>query len=158
MTTYGFAEDAQVRALNVRAEAGRMHFTVRRSNGQSYPDLDVVLSLPGEHNVLNALSAVAVAMELEIADEALLRAFESFRAWAGASSAMANSLQRTVASSPSSTTTGTTLSRWRPRWLLRAAPSRAAAWCWPSSRTATAARAIASRISSRSSAWPMPCC
>ncbi|EPD38957.1 UDP-N-acetylmuramate-L-alanine ligase [Delftia acidovorans CCUG 274B] len=79
VTTYGFAEDAQVRALNVRAEAGRMHFTVRRSNGQSYPDLDVVLSLPGEHNVLNALSAVAVAMELEIADEALLRAFASFK-------------------------------------------------------------------------------
>lgn len=79
VTTYGFAEDAQVRALNVRAEAGRMHFTVCRSNGQSYPDLDVVLSLPGEHNVLNALSAVAVAMELEIADEALLRAFESFK-------------------------------------------------------------------------------
>ena len=45
VTTYGFAEDAQVRALNVRAEAGSMHFTVRRSNGQSYPDLDVVLSL-----------------------------------------------------------------------------------------------------------------
>ena len=79
VTTYGFAEDAQVRALNVRAEAGSMHFTVRRSNGQSYPDLDVVLSLPGEHNVLNALSAVAVAMELEISDDALLRAFESFK-------------------------------------------------------------------------------
>ncbi|MEG1456831.1 MAG: cyanophycin synthetase, partial [Comamonas sp.] len=61
------------------AEAGSMHFTVRRSNGQSYPDLDVVLSLPGEHNVLNALSAVAVAMELEISDDALLRAFESFK-------------------------------------------------------------------------------
>ncbi|EZP54256.1 UDP-N-acetylmuramate--L-alanine ligase [Delftia sp. RIT313] len=79
VTTYGFAENAQVRALNVRAEAGSMHFTVRRSNGQSYPDLDVVLSLPGEHNVLNALSAVAVAMELEISDDALLRAFESFK-------------------------------------------------------------------------------
>ncbi|ROR01405.1 UDP-N-acetylmuramate--L-alanine ligase [Delftia acidovorans] len=79
VTTYGFAEDAQVRALNVRAEAGCMHFTVRRSNGQSYPDLNVVLSLPGEHNVLNALSAVAVAMELEISDDALLRAFESFK-------------------------------------------------------------------------------
>lgn len=79
VTTYGFAEDAQVRALNVRAEAGRMCFTVRRSNGQSYPDLEVVLSLPGEHNVLNALSAVAVAMELEIPDEALLRALEGFK-------------------------------------------------------------------------------
>ncbi|MBV8248793.1 MAG: UDP-N-acetylmuramate--L-alanine ligase [Comamonas sp.] len=79
VTTYGFAEDAQVRAVNVRAEGGRMCFTVRRSNGQSYPDLDVVLSLPGEHNVLNALSAVAVAMELEISDEALLRALEGFK-------------------------------------------------------------------------------
>jgi UDP-N-acetylmuramate--alanine ligase len=56
-----------------------MRFTVRRQNGQSYPDLEVVLSLPGEHNVLNALSAVAVAMELEISDEALLRALEGFK-------------------------------------------------------------------------------
>ena len=79
VTTYGFADDAQVRAVNVRAEAGRMRFTVRRQNGQSYPDLEVVLSLPGEHNVLNALSAVAVAMELEISDEALLRALEGFK-------------------------------------------------------------------------------
>jgi UDP-N-acetylmuramate--alanine ligase len=43
------------------------------------PDLEVVLSLPGEHNVLNALSAVAVAMELEIPDAALLRALEGFK-------------------------------------------------------------------------------
>lgn len=56
-----------------------MRFTVRRQNGQPYPDLDVVLSLPGEHNVLNALAAVAVAMELEIPDAALLRALESFK-------------------------------------------------------------------------------
>lgn len=80
VTTYGFAEDAQVRAVNVRAEAGRMCFTVKRQLGEHvYPDIDVVLSLPGEHNVLNALSAVVVAMELEISDEALLRALESFK-------------------------------------------------------------------------------
>lgn len=79
VTTYGFAEDAQVRAVNVRAVAGQMHFTVRRSNGHPMPDLDVVLSLPGEHNVLNALSAVAVAMELEISDASLLRALEGFK-------------------------------------------------------------------------------
>ena len=79
VTTYGFAEDAQVRAVNVRAEAGRMRFTVRRQNGQSYPDLELVLSLPGEHNVLNALSAVAVAMELEISDAALQSALENFK-------------------------------------------------------------------------------
>ena len=79
VTTYGFAEDAQVRDVNVRAEAGRMRFTVRRQNGQSYPDLELVLSLPGEHNVLNALSAVAVAMELEISDAALQSALENFK-------------------------------------------------------------------------------
>lgn len=80
VTTYGFAEDAQVRAIDVRAEAGRMRFTVKRQLGEHvYPDLEVVLSLPGEHNVLNALSAVAVAMELEISDEALLRALDGFK-------------------------------------------------------------------------------
>ena len=82
MTTYGFSEDAQVRAINVQARGGEMHFTVRREgqpgNG-GYPDLDVVLSLPGEHNVLNALAAVAVAMELEIGDDALLRALLNFK-------------------------------------------------------------------------------
>ena len=80
VTTYGFAEDAQVRAIDVRAEAGRMRFTVKRQLGEHvYPDLEMVLSLPGEHNVLNALSAVAVAMELEISDEALLRALDGFK-------------------------------------------------------------------------------
>ena len=77
VTTYGFAEDAEVRALNVRAHAGQMHFTVRRPNGA--PDLDMVLSLAGKHNVLNALSAVAVAMELEISDAALLQALKNFK-------------------------------------------------------------------------------
>ena len=78
-TTYGFSEDAQVRAVNVRAEAGQMRFTVKRNNGQNLPDLEVVLSLPGDHNVLNALSAVVVAMELEIPDEALQRALVNFK-------------------------------------------------------------------------------
>ena len=78
-TTYGFGEDVQVRAINVRAENGQMCFTVLRQNGQTYPDLQVRLSLAGEHNVLNALAAVAIAMELEISDEALLRALEGFK-------------------------------------------------------------------------------
>ncbi|MET1113607.1 MAG: UDP-N-acetylmuramate--L-alanine ligase [Comamonas sp.] len=82
MTTYGFSADAQVRAVNVQARGGEMHFRVRREgvpgNG-TYADLDVVLSLPGEHNVLNALAAVAVAMELDIDDAALLRALQNFK-------------------------------------------------------------------------------
>ena len=79
VTTYGFSEGVQVRAVNVRAEHGQMCFTVLRQNGQTYPELHVRLSLAGEHNVLNALAAVAIAMELEISDEALLRALEGFK-------------------------------------------------------------------------------
>jgi UDP-N-acetylmuramate--alanine ligase len=79
ITSYGFSEDAQVRAVNVRAEGAQMHFTVQRRNGVTLPDLDVALNLAGEHNVLNALSAIAVAVELNIPDDALLRALAQFK-------------------------------------------------------------------------------
>lgn len=47
ITSYGFAEDAQVRAaINVRAEAGQMRFTVQRRN-VTLPDMEVVLNLAG---------------------------------------------------------------------------------------------------------------
>ena len=79
VTSYGFAEDAQVRAVEVRAEGGQMRFTVQRRNGVQLPDLDVVLNLAGAHNVLNALAAIAVAVELNIPDEAVLRALAGFK-------------------------------------------------------------------------------
>ncbi|MDR1968281.1 MAG: UDP-N-acetylmuramate--L-alanine ligase, partial [Burkholderiaceae bacterium] len=79
ITTYGFAADAQVRALDVRAAGGQMHFTVQRRNGIALPDLPVTLNLAGEHNVLNALAAAAVALELEIPDAALQKALAGFK-------------------------------------------------------------------------------
>jgi UDP-N-acetylmuramate--alanine ligase len=79
ITSYGFSEDAQVRAINVRAEAGQMRFTVQRRNGVTLPDMEIVLNLAGEHNVLNALSAIAVAVELNIPDEAVQRALAGFK-------------------------------------------------------------------------------
>ena len=79
ITTYGVSPDAQVRALNIRANHGQMHFTVQRRNGVQLPDLDVVLNLPGHHNVLNALAAISVAAELNIHDEALLEALAQFK-------------------------------------------------------------------------------
>ena len=79
VTSYGFNEEAQVRAINVRAADGQMHFTVQRRNGVVLPDLDVVLNLPGLHNVLNALSAIAVAVELNIADAAVQKALSEFK-------------------------------------------------------------------------------
>ncbi len=79
ITSYGFGEDAQVRAINVRPLGAQMHFTVQRRNGVTLPDLDVVLNLAGEHNVLNALSAIAVAVELNVPDEAVQKALAEFK-------------------------------------------------------------------------------
>jgi UDP-N-acetylmuramate--alanine ligase len=56
-----------------------MHFTVQRRNGVVLPDLEVVLNLPGLHNVLNSLSAIAVAVELNVADAAVLKALAEFK-------------------------------------------------------------------------------
>ena len=79
VTSYGFAEDAQVRAINVRADGAQMCFTVQRRNGITLPDLDVRLNLAGEHNVRNALAAIALAVELPIDDAAVLRALAQFK-------------------------------------------------------------------------------
>jgi UDP-N-acetylmuramate--alanine ligase len=78
ITSYGFAEDAQVRAINVRAVGAQMHFTVQRRNGVELPDLDVVLNLPGHHNVLNALAAIGIAVEIGVSDDAVCQALAEF--------------------------------------------------------------------------------
>jgi UDP-N-acetylmuramate--alanine ligase len=77
--TYGFGEDNQVRAVNVVAlPGGQMRFTVQRRNGVVMPDIEVTLNLPGEHNVLNALAAIAVATEIELPDEPIIKALGEF--------------------------------------------------------------------------------
>jgi len=79
VTTYGVGEDAQVRAVNIRAVGPQMHFTAQRRNGVTLPDLDIRLNLAGHHNVLNALSAIAIAVELNIPDAAVQKALAEFR-------------------------------------------------------------------------------
>jgi UDP-N-acetylmuramate--alanine ligase len=76
--SYGFGPDAMVRAVNVEAHAATMRFTVQRRNGVRMPDLQVTLNLPGDHNVLNALAAIAVAAELELADDAVVKGLAEF--------------------------------------------------------------------------------
>jgi UDP-N-acetylmuramate--alanine ligase len=78
VTSYGFSADAQVRAVNVRAEGPQMKFTAQRRNGVTLPDLEVTLNLAGQHNVLNALSAIAIAVELNIPDAAVQKALAGF--------------------------------------------------------------------------------
>jgi UDP-N-acetylmuramate--alanine ligase len=79
LTTYGTSEDAQVRAADVRAAGAQMKFTVKRRNGVTLPDMDVTLNLAGRHNVLNALAAISVAVELNIPDAAVQKALAEFR-------------------------------------------------------------------------------
>ncbi len=79
VVTYGFGEDVQVRAVNVRAQEGQMHFVCQRRNGVAMPDLEVTLNLPGENNVLNALAVIAVTTELELPDAPVLKALAEFK-------------------------------------------------------------------------------
>jgi UDP-N-acetylmuramate--alanine ligase len=72
---YGLGAEAQVRAVNVEAHDGKMHFTTLREDA---PPLDIVLNLPGTHNVQNALAAIAIATELEVADADIQRALQEF--------------------------------------------------------------------------------
>jgi UDP-N-acetylmuramate--alanine ligase len=75
---YGLSESATIRAENVRADSGRMLFDVVRVNG-SETRLPIELNLPGMHNVLNALAAIAVATELQATDDAIVKALSEFR-------------------------------------------------------------------------------
>jgi UDP-N-acetylmuramate--alanine ligase len=79
VVTYGFGADAMIRAVEVEARAGTMSFRVQRRNGVQMPDLAVTLNLPGDHNVLNALAAIAVATELELPDAPLVKGLAEFR-------------------------------------------------------------------------------
>ena len=78
IVSYGFGDDAMVRAVDVQAHAGTMQFTVQRRNGVRMPDLRVSLNLPGDHNVLNALAAIAVATELELPDAPVVQGLAEF--------------------------------------------------------------------------------
>lgn len=82
VTTYGLSEQAQIRAVNVRHEGGRMHYTVqcRAIDSQAVvKELQVELNLPGIHNVLNSLAAIAIALEVGVADEAIVAALAEFQ-------------------------------------------------------------------------------
>jgi len=79
VVTYGLNEGAQVRATAVTAAAGQMRFRVQRKNGRRLPDLDITLNLAGVHNVLNALAAVAVGMEVGVPDEKIVHALGEFK-------------------------------------------------------------------------------
>jgi UDP-N-acetylmuramate--alanine ligase len=75
--TYGMGENADVRAVDIERMAGRTRFRVVRRG--RVDDLDVTVNLPGLHNVLNSLAAIAVATDLAVPDEAIQRGLASFQ-------------------------------------------------------------------------------
>jgi UDP-N-acetylmuramate--alanine ligase len=73
--TYGFSEDADIRAIDIHQQQGQTRFKVLRGQIHS---LDVTLNLPGLHNVLNALAAIAIAQEVGVSEQAIRSALQSF--------------------------------------------------------------------------------
>jgi hypothetical protein len=161
VVSYGLNEGADVRARATcrRCPAAQMRFTVHSAATAAVPDLPVTLNLAGEHNVRNALAAIAVATELELPDAPVAqRRWPVQPAWAAASSAMANCRATAVQLHADRRLRPPPGGDGRGAGARRAAPSRAGAWCWPSSRTATPARATASRTSWQVMGGPTRCC
>ncbi|NNM69129.1 MAG: UDP-N-acetylmuramate--L-alanine ligase [Gallionella sp.] len=76
--TYGLSEEAQIRAVDVRHEGGRMRYTVLCRQNGTPKDMDITLNLPGVHNVLNSLAAIAIALEVGVKHEAIVAALAEF--------------------------------------------------------------------------------
>jgi len=79
IVTYGLGEEAMIRATDLKLGAQSRFHVKRGVPGGDLPPLDIVLNLPGRHNVLNALAAIGVATELKVPAEAIQRALAGFR-------------------------------------------------------------------------------
>ncbi|ADU91253.1 UDP-N-acetylmuramate--L-alanine ligase [Taylorella equigenitalis] len=78
-TTYGLNEQAHFRAINIENNGTRMEFDViRKYQGKELPQLHISLNIPGQHNVLNALAAIAVGTEVGVADSDIEKALSEF--------------------------------------------------------------------------------
>jgi UDP-N-acetylmuramate--alanine ligase len=74
--TYGISEEADFRTKTYEQAGIQTKFVVSRPKGLS--DLPITLNLPGRHNVLNALAAIAVASELKVSDVSIIEALANF--------------------------------------------------------------------------------
>jgi UDP-N-acetylmuramate--alanine ligase len=81
IVTYGENPEADVRLVDIDNTGGRSRFTVQfrdRAGVTIHTIGDLTLPMPGRHNALNATSAVAVARELKISDDAIRKALAAF--------------------------------------------------------------------------------
>ncbi len=75
--SYGLREESDYRACDLSQSGQIMHFNVARPNNEN--DLQIELSIPGEHNVLNATAAIAIASHLGISDDAIVKGLKEFQ-------------------------------------------------------------------------------
>lgn len=76
VVSYGLSADADVRAIDIKAQGTQMSFTVLRKDREPLP---VKLNLPGVHNVRNALAAIAIATLADVSDDAIVTALANFK-------------------------------------------------------------------------------
>ena len=76
VTSYGLSKNADIRASNIKFSKELTTFEVTRKHKKG--KLKINMNLPGEHNIQNALAAIAVAIELDVDDDSIVSAFESF--------------------------------------------------------------------------------
>jgi len=74
--TYGFGESADIRAVKIQRLGLKTRYEALRAGREA---LKVTINLPGRHNVLNSLAALAVATELDVPDAAIQRALANFQ-------------------------------------------------------------------------------
>ena len=77
VVSYGFSENADFRGSQLKQHGTRMTFKVARPRGLR--DLQVELAIPGNHNVLNALAAIAIASHIEVDDKAIIEGLRDFQ-------------------------------------------------------------------------------
>ena len=72
----GEKEESDIQVINIKSESLRTKFSVRQNN---YNDLEIILPMPGKHNVINSLFAVAVARELGVVDESIKKGLLKYK-------------------------------------------------------------------------------
>ncbi len=126
ITTYGTSPDATLRAENIVADGGRMQFDAVWENGET-KRIPITLNMPGRHNVLNALAAIGIGLEVAPANAASSKRWRALPVWAAAFSVMARwrcrprQMATPAAALPWWMTTDITRWKWPPPWPLRAA-------------------------------------
>ncbi|KPC52225.1 UDP-N-acetylmuramate--L-alanine ligase [Amantichitinum ursilacus] len=77
VTTYGTSPDATLRAENIVADGGRMQFDAVWENGET-KRIPITLNMPGRHNVLNALAAIGIGLEVGASECSIQQALAGF--------------------------------------------------------------------------------